>query len=86
MAEVKKGRASFVDASTHANLSEAGPGGITREEFKAYERVRESGETNMFDARMVELLSDGVITREKLAAIMQNYGELCKFYPGVRKE
>jgi len=72
-----------MDENTRSELVSA-PGGVTREEFEAYERVRESGETNMFDARAVEVLSNGVVTRKKLVAIMQNYGELCKFYPGVR--
>lgn len=60
--------------------------GVTREEFQAYEDVRESGVTNMFDGPAVEMLSGGIINREKLAAIMKNYSELCKFYPGVREE
>ena len=62
------------------------PGGITREEFEAYEKVRESGATNMFDARAVERLSDYVLDKKKIGTIMSNYDELCKFYPGVREE
>lgn len=60
--------------------------GVTREEFQAYEKVREGGETNMYDLTMVEHLSGYVLDREKIKAIMKNYGELMTFYPGVRKE
>ena len=56
---------------------------ITKEEFEAYERVRASGITNMFDVRTVQTLSG--LTKEKILAIMQNYGKLMKQYPDVRK-
>ncbi len=56
---------------------------ITREEFQDYEDVRESGVTNMFDVGMVEDLSG--LDRETIFAIMKQYSELNKKYPGVRK-
>lgn len=56
---------------------------ITREEFEAYETVRASGVTNMFDVRTVEALSN--LSREKILFIMTNYGKLLKKYPDVRK-
>ena len=56
---------------------------ITKEEFQAYEDVRSSGVTNMFDVRTVQSLSG--LTREKILEIMETYAELMKQYPDVRK-
>lgn len=56
---------------------------ITKQEFEAYEKVRVSGVTNMFDVRVVQALSG--LSREKILAIMKNYEELMKKYPDVRK-
>jgi len=56
---------------------------ITKEEFEAYESVRESGVTNMFAVNVVERLSG--LSRKKIIAIMKQYGELVKKYPGVRE-
>ena len=47
---------------------------ITQEQFEAYEDVRESGITNMFDVKMVESLSG--LEKEQIMTIMQHYGEL----------
>lgn len=55
---------------------------ISKEEFEAYERVRESGVTNMFDVRTVSALSG--LDREKIIAIMESYEDLMKKYPEVR--
>jgi len=57
---------------------------ITRKQFQAFERVRESGVTNMFDIRIVSMLSD--LDREKILAIIHSYDKLVVKYPGVRKE
>ena len=56
---------------------------ITKDEFQAYEYVRESGVTNMFDVRNVQMLSG--LDRETIMAIMKNYQELCTQYPEVKK-
>jgi len=56
---------------------------ITEEEFQAYERVRASGVTNMFHLSVVQQLSG--LPRDKIIAIMKQYGELLKKYPNVRK-
>ena len=56
---------------------------ITRDEFQAYEDVRESGVTNMFDVRNVQMLSG--LDRETIVAIMKNYQELCILYPEIKK-
>ena len=45
---------------------------ITKEDFADYERVRQSGKTNMFDIRMVENLSDS-LSEEKIRAIISNF-------------
>jgi hypothetical protein len=55
---------------------------ITREEFIAYEEVRESGVTNMWNIQLVSELSN--LTREKITQIMHEYDELEKKYPDVR--
>ena len=44
---------------------------ITKEDFFAYEEVRLSGVTNMFDVKAVSRLSN--LTREKILDIMKNY-------------
>lgn len=49
---------------------------ITKEKFDEYERVRQSGATNMFNIRMVYHLS--WLSREDILSIMNNYGELEK--------
>lgn len=56
---------------------------ITKDEFEAYEAVRESGITNMFDTRMVGELSD--LSRATIKAIMLNYAALMAKWPDVRK-
>ena len=57
---------------------------ITKEDFQHYEAVRASGITNMFDVKTVEQLSG--LDREKIMAIMNNYTELMKEFPDVRKD
>mgnify|MGYP001582726168 CR=1 FL=1 len=56
---------------------------ISREDFKAYECVRASGVTNMWDVSVVEDLSG--LDRDTIHAIMGNYHDLNIKYPGVRK-
>ena len=52
---------------------------ITREDFEAYERVRRSGVTNMFDVELVEMLTP--LDREQILLIMRNYKELSEKFP-----
>jgi len=52
---------------------------ITKEEFDAYEAVRESGVTNMFLISRVSDLSG--LDKEIIKAIMKNYGKLIEKYP-----
>ena len=56
---------------------------ITKEEFKAYEEVRVSGVTNMWNVKLVEKLSS--LSEEKILSIMKNYTELMEKYPEVRQ-
>lgn len=56
---------------------------ITKEQFRAYENVRASGVTNMFDVRMVMELTG--LDRETIIAIMRGYEGLMTKYPEVRK-
>lgn len=51
---------------------------ITKQEFEAYEAVRASGVTNMFDVPVVEALSG--LDRDTIIAIMKQYGQLEKQY------
>ena len=51
---------------------------ITQDEFDAYEDVRESGVTNMFDVSTVSDYSG--LNREQIMAIMKNYSELNEKY------
>lgn len=48
---------------------------MDKETFEAYLAVQKSGKTNMFNTRMVEALSDGVVTREDCLDIMKNYAK-----------
>lgn len=57
---------------------------ISRDEFEAYEEVRSSGITNMFDVSVVQRISG--LSREKIIAIMKEYSGLVIKYPGVRGE
>ena len=47
---------------------------ITQEDFQAYEDVRESGVTNMFNTAVVSDYSG--LSRDKIVSIMQNYSAL----------
>jgi hypothetical protein len=47
---------------------------ISAYEFYAYEQVRVSGMTNMFDVEMVKKLSG--LPRERILIIIKNYGVL----------
>jgi len=51
---------------------------ITQEQFEAYEDVRESGVTNMFDVRTVGQLSG--LEKEEIMTIMKGYSELKEKY------
>ena len=51
---------------------------ITQEQFEAYEDVRESGVTNMFDVKTVSELSG--LEKEEIMTIMKSYGELKEKY------
>jgi len=55
---------------------------ITKEQFIAYESVRQSGVTNMFDVKYVCALSG--LERSQVMQIMNKYGELMELYPDVR--
>jgi hypothetical protein len=57
---------------------------ITKSDFEDYERVKESGETNMFDIKTVEELSDN-LTTEKIKAIIYNYAALKEKFKSVVK-
>ena len=56
---------------------------ITKDEFIAYEKVRQSGKTNMLDTKVVSALSG--LERRTIVEIIQSYSRLCKRYPDVRE-
>jgi len=57
---------------------------LTKEEFEAYEAVRASGVTNMWDVGLVSRMSG--LSREKVFEISRRYGELTeKYTKGVNK-
>ena len=51
---------------------------ITKEEFLAFEAVRQSGETNMMNRRAVEELTDGIVARDIHRYIIKNYRTLAE--------
>ena len=51
---------------------------ITQDEFNAYEDVRESGVTNMFNVSVVSDYSG--LSRDKIITIMENYNTLAEKY------
>jgi hypothetical protein len=52
----------------------------TKEQVEAYERVRQSGRTNMWDVKRVVNYSEGILFEEVVMEIMKNYTELIKEY------
>ena len=56
---------------------------ITKDEFAAYERARQSGATNMYSITMVKQYSG--LDWHTIIEIMRHYGDLMIKYPGVRK-
>ena len=58
---------------------------ITEDQFSAFEEVRASGETNMFDTIKVAELTDGFLDRKQIVAIISSYDKLDKKYPWVRE-
>jgi len=54
---------------------------ITKKDFEAYNKVRESGRTNMF--MITEVINLSGLTREKIKCIMENYKELNTKYDSV---
>ena len=63
---------------------------ITREQFMAYEEIRQCGITNMFDSRTVIEESDGYLNKEAVSTIMKgfgvNYAKLMEMYPDVKDD
>ena len=57
---------------------------ITKEQFEAFEKVRLSGETNMFDFRMVAKL--GKIRQKTVKKIITNYLRLKFKFKGNEEE
>ena len=56
---------------------------ISKEEFQAYEQVRASGVTNMWDTEVVANLSG--LDHDTILELMKQYSELNARWPEVRK-
>ena len=57
---------------------------ITQEQFEAYEDVRQSGITNMYDSIAVQVLSG--LSQPEIKAIMTDYSALrARYTEGVQK-
>lgn len=52
----------------------------TKEQFKDYVAIRDSGITNMYDIRMVQQLSCTGLTKAICIYIMQHFSELAEEY------
>ena len=52
---------------------------ITKDEFLEYEKVRQSGKTNMFMISVV-LTYCKLLNRDKVIHIMKNYKDLARIY------
>ena len=63
---------------------------ITREQFMAYEEIRQSGITNMLDTRTVAENSDGYLDRKAVTTILRgfgtNYSKLVEKYADVKDD
>ena len=59
---------------------------VTKEVMQAYEDVRASGLTNMWDTTRVEELSFGVVTRADSLEIMKDYEGLMKEHKIKRED
>ena len=57
---------------------------ITKQQFEAFEEVRLSGATNMWDTRPVADLSDGWLKSDEALEVIKQYSTLCETYPDVR--
>lgn len=55
--------------------------GINKEKFEAYEQVRQSGVTNMFNIGLVCELAE--LTRSECFYIMKNYSKLAQVFKEV---
>ncbi len=58
---------------------------ITKEQFIAYEKVRESGVTNMLDLPVVSQHSGGMLNDDDVRTIIINYKKIVKIFPDVRR-
>lgn len=59
---------------------------ISKKMFDAYEEVRKSGETNMYDIPRVVELSGGVLTEQQVCNIIRYYDYLKDKYYGVKQK
>ena len=55
---------------------------VSKEDFAAYEEVRQSGVVNMLSSQVRDLAG---ISRETHLAIIKQYEELCARWPDIRQ-
>ena len=58
----------------------------TRQEFEAFEKIRTSGLTNMWNKQNVAKLSGGILTPKRAVKVIQSYARLREKYPEVVKK
>jgi len=71
--KIELGQKIKIDNQRKSNMMK-----ITEKDVQAYEDVRQSGETNMFDVTTVSILSG--LSKEKILIIMKDYSDLIKKY------
>lgn len=52
----------------------------TKEQFEEYVSIRDSGITNMFDTRFIEIISNTGLTKDNCFYIMDHFDELAEEY------
>lgn len=57
----------------------------TKEQFKAFCEVRDSGATNMWYASKVEEFSYGIVDKDAHIDIIKNFDSYAKLYPNIAK-
>jgi len=58
---------------------------ITEDQFSAFEEVKASGITNMYDIRKITELTEDFLNKKQVLTIMDSYDKLDKKYPWVRE-
>ena len=58
---------------------------ITEDQFSAFEEVKASGITNMYDIKKITELTEHFLNKKQVLAIHDSYDKLDKKYPWVKE-